>query len=390
MRNACIGVAFSIVLAAGTACTIDKGVAETAKSTPATTSTQAPKLLAPQISVKDGATDVNPNQPVVVKSLGEGLSSVRMTNEEGKVIESTLDTDNMRWTTAEQLGFNRTYTVEAKDKNGKTATVTFSTVQTAALSSNSLAPLDGAEVGVGQTIALRFDTFVNNRKDVEKAITVTTVPKVEGAFYWISNQEVRWRPENYWKPGTKVTVDAKLYGVKIGEGVYVGNDNKASFTIGEKVEAIVDDNTKTMTVYKSGEQVKSMPVSLGSAQWPTPNGVYIIGDQYPSLVMDSTTYGLSLENGGYKTPVQFATQMSYSGIFVHAAPWSLWAQGSQNVSHGCVNVSTENAQWFQNFVKRGDLVTVKNTIGQTLSGYDGLGDWNIDWETWKKGNADQA
>ena len=116
----------------------------------------------------------------------------------------------------------------------------------------------------------------------------------------------------------------------------------------------------------------------------------MIGDSYPSIVMDSTSYGLSLENGGYRTPVQYATQMSYSGIFVHAAPWSVWAQGNTNTSHGCVNVSEENAAWFQNFVKRGDIVNVKNTAGVQLSVYDGLGDWNLDWATWKKGNANEA
>ena len=225
---------------------------------------------------------------------------------------------------------------------------------------------------------------------MEKAIKIETEPKVEGAFYWISNQEVRWRPEKFWEPGTKVKVDADLYGVKIGDSSYASNGNKASFTIGNKVEAVVDDNTKMMTVYEDGKEVKSMPVSLGSPAWPTPKGIYMIGDSYPSIVMDSTSYGLSLENGGYRTPVQYATQMSYSGIFVHAAPWSVWAQGNTNTSHGCVNVSEENAAWFQNFVKRGDIVNVKNTAGEQLSVYDGLGDWNLDWATWKKGNANEA
>lgn len=88
--------------------------------------------------------------------------------------------------------------------------------------------------------------------------------------------------------------------------------------------------------------------------------------------------------------MKFATQMSYSGIYVHAAPWSVAEQGNSNVSHGCINVTTEAAEWFQNTVKRGDIVTVKNTVGSTLSGYDGLGDWNIPWSVWKDGNADET
>ncbi|AKK06769.1 hypothetical protein CMUST_12310 [Corynebacterium mustelae] len=391
VKHVCVSVVSSAALLLG-ACTITSEVGaegSVAPSSAPVTSTVA-KSMPPEVSVKNGATSINPKDPVTVKSVGEGLKSVEMTNEDGKVIKSKLSKDAMSWTSDEPLGFNRSYSVVATDKNGKTTTTKFQTIAANMLAENSLAPLDGSTVGVGQTIGVRFDTVVGNRKAVEKAIKITTEPKVDGAFYWISSQEVRWRPKDYWKPGTKVTVDADLYGVKVGEGIYGANGNKASFSIGDRVEAVVDDNTKTMTVFKNGDKVKSMPVSLGSGQWPTPNGVYIIGDEYPNLVMDSTSYGLALENGGYRTPVDFATQMSYSGIFVHAAPWSVWAQGNTNVSHGCVNVSTENAGWFQNFVKRGDIVTVKNTVGETLSGYDGLGDWNIDWATWKKGNADDV
>ena len=239
-------------------------------------------------------------------------------------------------------------------------------------------------------MSFQFGVGIPNRKAVQDAITITTEPKVEGAFYWISDSVLRWRPENFWEPGTQVTVDAKLYGVDLGEGVYGGLDNQSSFTVGDSVIAEVDDATKIMTISRGGEQVNSMPVSMGSAKFPTPNGTYVVGDRNPQMVMDSSTYGLDVNSAdGYRTDVQFATQLSWSGIYVHAAPWSTWAQGSQNVSHGCINVSTANAQWFQDNVKRGDVVIIRNTIGEELSGYDGLGDWNIPWETWKAGNADK-
>lgn len=371
-------------------CSVSNGATEAAEGNAAATTSEAPKAVAPKVSVKDGAKNVSPVETIEVKSEDQGLKKVTMTNEEGTVVKSKLSDDKMVWTPDEPLGFGRTYKIVAEDKNGKSATTTFNTVAANYLSENYMFPIDGSTVGVGQTIGIRFDTVVNDRKAVEKAIKVTTSPETEGAFYWISNQEVRWRPKEYWKPGTKVSVDANLYGVKVGDGVYAANSEKSSFTIGDKVEAVVDDATKTMTVYKNGEALKSMPVSLGSGTWPTPNGIYTIGDEHTSLVMDSTSYGLALDAGGYRTPVDYATQMSYSGIFVHAAPWSVWAQGNTNVSHGCINVTTENAAWFQETVKRGDIVTVKNTIGETLSPYDGLGDWNLDWATWKKGNADQV
>lgn len=350
-------------------------------------SQQAEKKLAPIASVNNGETGVDPSTFVTVKSLGEGLKNVTMTNENGKEVQGEISADGRSWSTTEVLGFNRSYTIVAKDKNGESSTTGFQTVTPAAQAFGSLAPLDGSVVGVAQVIAMRFDAIVNDRKAVEDAIKVTTEPAVEGAFFWISPYEVRWRPENFWAPGTKVTVDAKLYGKNLGKGVYGDNDNSATFTIGDRVEAVADDATKTMTIYHNGAPVRSMPISMGANKWPTPNGVYTIGDKNPSLVMDSESYGLSHNEGGYRVDVKFATQMSYSGIYVHAAPWSVYAQGNSNTSHGCINVSTENAQWFQNFVKRGDIVTVRNTIGGYLSGYDGLGDWNIDWPTWKAGNS---
>ena len=127
---------------------------------------------------------------------------------------------------------------------------------------------------------------------------------------------------------------------------------------------------------------------MGMPGHETPVGTYTIGDQYDTLMMDSTTYGLALDAGGYQTDVSYATQMSYSGIYLHAAPWSVWAQGNTDTSHGCLNLSMEDAQWVYDTFKRGDIVTVKNTGGETLNGSDGLGDWNIPWETWSAGNTE--
>ncbi|WP_168195072.1 Ig-like domain-containing protein [Corynebacterium sp. sy039] len=365
------------------------GSADTANTAHNTVKTsQAPRQkLAPAASVKDGETDINPKEIISVTSRGDGLKKVTMTNENGKVVAAQLSDDKKEWKSAEPLGYGRTYTIAAVDNNGKELHTSFSTVSPYDTVALSMTPLPDSVVGVGQTINFVFGYDVANRKAVQDAIKITTEPKVEGAFYWIASNELRWRPREFWAPGTKVHVAADLYGVNIGDDIYGTADVTNNFTIGDRVEAIADDNTKTMTVYKNGELLRSIPISMGSSQWPTPNGVYMIGDLNPEMVMDSTTYGLSLEAGGYKTKVKYASQMSYDGIYVHAAPWSVWAQGVQNTSHGCINVSTDNAQWFQGLVKRGDIVTVKNTIGGFMSGYDGLGSWNIPWETWKAGNA---
>lgn len=394
-RRGAVAGSFLAVLAIGslalTGCTIERSDAQE-QSSQQSTEVEAEEAQAPVISVDDGDEDVDPSESVIVKSMGDGLSKVTMTNEEGYEVESELSDDGRSWTTAETLGYNRTYTIKATDKNGETATASFSTATPAATTNVALSPLADSVVGVGQTIGFRFGSPVKDRQAAQDAITVTTSPKVEGGFYWLNNSELRWRPAEYWEPGTEVTVEADIYGKDLGGGVWGETDNATNFTIGDKVEAVADDVTKTMSVYKNGELLRTMPVSFGrdTSEWATPNGTYIIGDRNESMIMDSTTFGLGYEEGGYRTPVKYATQMSYSGIYVHAAPWSVGAQGSYNTSHGCVNVSTENAQWFQETVKRGDIVTVKNTIGETLSGYDGLGDWNIPWSEWSKGNADQT
>lgn len=343
----------------------------------------------PVANVEDGAEDWSVLDPVTVEIDGAKLDSVEMTNDEGKEVAGELAEDGKSWTTTENLGYGRTYSLEAKAGTEKLSS-SFQTVVPTTMTYGYLSPQEGSTVGVGQPIAIRFDEPIADRHAAQEAIKVTTEPAVEGAFYWLNNSEVRWRPAEYWPSGTTVNVEVDIYGKDLGNGYYGQENNSTNFTIGDRVVAIADDATKTMTIERNGVVENSMPISMGSGTWPTPNGTYMIGDQHQNMVMDSTTYGLALEDGGYKTPVKYATQMSYSGIYVHGAPWSVWAQGSQNVSHGCINVTDANAAWFQQNTKRGDIVIVKNTIGGTLPGTDGLGDWNIPWETWKKGNADET
>jgi len=347
-----------------------------------------PKLTA---SVKDGAVGVTVDSPVTVSAEDGVLGSVTMTNEAGSTVSGRLSPDGLRWITTEPLGYNKKYTLNAQSLGlgGVTSrSMTFQTHSPENLTRPYVLPNDGDVVGVGQPIAIRFDENVPNRLAAEKAITVTTNPPVEGAFYWLSNREVRWRPEAYWKPGTAVDVAVNTYGVNLGDGLF-GQENVAThFTIGDEVIATADDATKTLTVRRNGEVVKTMPISMGKSSTPTNNGTYIIGDRLSHMVMDSSTYGVpSNSPNGYRTEVDYATQMSYSGIYVHAAPWSVGSQGYSNVSHGCLNVSTSNAKWFYENTKRGDLVLVTNTVGSMLPGNDGLGDWNVPWEQWKAGNA---
>ena len=160
------------------------------------------------------------------------------------------------------------------------------------------------------------------------------------------------------------------YGVDLGDGLFGQENVTTHFTIGDEVIATADDNTKTLTVRRNGEVIKTMPISMGKNSTPTNNGIFIVGDRFGHMVMDSSTYGVpSNSPNGYRTEVDYATQISYSGIFVHAAPWSVGSQGYSNVSHGCLNVSTSNAQWFYDNTKRGDIVEIVQYGGSDPAGH---------------------
>ncbi|WP_051121993.1 Ig-like domain-containing protein [Nocardia sp. 348MFTsu5.1] len=342
--------------------------------------------------VIDGDVGFAPGAPVQVVASDGRLTNVQITNEAGTAVPGVMSDDQKTWTVpAGSFGYNKQYTLvaDAKGIGGTTqSSRTFTTSSPNNLTQAYLLPDEGSTVGVGMPVSIRFDESIPNRKAAQDAITIKTDPPTEGAFYWLSDTELRWRPENYWKPGTKVDVEVNTYGIDLGDGLFGQENLKTNFTIGRELIAVADDNTKMITISENGNVIKTMPTSMGKDSTPTNNGTYIIGDRLDRIVMDSSTYGVPVNSpAGYKLDVDNATQMSWSGIYIHSAPWSVYAQGSENTSHGCLNVSPENALWWVQNSLRGDIVTVKNTIGDELPGTDGLGDWNIPWETWKAGNA---
>ncbi|MCP2278677.1 Lipoprotein-anchoring transpeptidase ErfK/SrfK [Nocardia amikacinitolerans] len=348
-----------------------------------------PKLLAP---VKDGDKGVSPGVPMTFKVDDGRFTNVTLVNQQGKPVAGNLAADGRTWETAEVLGYGKTYrlTADAIGLGGaNTTTLSFTTSSPNNQTKPYLIPGEGEVVGIGQPVAIQFDENIPDRKAAQDAIKITTNPPVEGAFYWVNNREVRWRPEHFWAPGTRVDIQVNVYGKNLGNGLY-GQDNITShFIIGDAVIFTADDDTHQVTVEQNGQVIRTMPTSMGKDSTPTDNGIYIVADKHEKIIMDSSTYGVAVNSAdGYRTPVDFATRISYSGIFFHSAPWSVAQQGYSNASHGCLNLSPANAQWVYNFAKRGDITIIKNTVGGTLSGTDGLGDWNIPWSEWKAGNAD--
>ncbi|WP_063060739.1 L,D-transpeptidase [Nocardia sienata] len=348
-----------------------------------------PKLVAP---VKDGDIGVSPAEGMKFEITDGLFTEVALLNPDDQPVAGQLAPDGRSWSTTEPLGYSKTYRLQAR-ANGlggaSTAGMSFTTTAPGNVTKPYLVPGEGEVVGIGQPVAVQFDENIPDRKAAQDAITIKTDPPVEGAFYWVNNREVRWRPEHFWTPGTKVTIDVNVYGKDLGNGLYGQDDINSHFVIGDAVVFKADDNTKMVTVEKNGQVIRTMPTSMGKDDTPTNNGVYILADRHEHIVMDSSTYGVAVNSpDGYRTDVDWATRMSYSGIFFHSAPWSLGAQGNTNTSHGCLNLSPEDAQWVYNNAKRGDIAIVTNTVGPVLPGTDGLGDWNIPWSEWKAGNAD--
>jgi len=222
-------------------------------------------------------------------------------------------------------------------------------------------PVNGAMVGVAKPIIINFARSIANRPLAEQAIHISSVPPVPGAFYWLTDTQVRWRPYSFWPAGTVVNIDA--------------SGAKSSFRVGDALVATADNATHQMTITRNGKVEQTFPMSMGKPGHDTPNGTYYVLEKFPDIVMDSATYGVpSTSADGYKVHVQLAVRIDNQGNFVHSAPWSVGDQGKRNVSHGCINLSPTNAKWFYDNFGSGDPIIVKNSVG-TYNKPDGADDW---------------
>jgi lipoprotein-anchoring transpeptidase ErfK/SrfK len=395
-----------LVLVGGTACS-GSGTAGFAGSTPlgqgpptATKPAAPPAALA--YAPLAGTRNISPLTPIRVRVSAGTLDSVRLVNEAGKAVRGTLAADRHSWRTSEELGYAKTYTLTAVASNvdgqQATSTATFRTVIPGNYTMPSFGQLrSGGTFGVGMPITVHFDEPISDKATAQRSLRVTTTPKVAGSWFWIDDQNVHYRPRKYWTPGTRVSVQAKVYGVKLGDGLYGQADQSLSFTIGRSQVAIIQDSQHMMYVYISGKRVRTIPVSMGrggsitvkgrTIDFWTRSGPHVVLEKYAVREMSSESYGLPEDDPlGYKEKIPLATRISGAGEFVHAASWSVGDQGYRNVSHGCVNISPANAAWFYRTFRYGDIVDIRGTP-ERLALTDGLGDWTLSWTAWLKGSA---
>ena len=329
--------------------------------------------------------------PVTVGVSGGTLEDARVSSAAGDVEGTVADGS---WTSTALLEPGTDYTITAtvtrSDGRSVERTRGFHTVdltldeQTYA----AIAPLDGETVGVGMPVIVTFDLPVADRALFEKHMVVTSEPVQKGSWYWLSDREAHWRPATYWRAGTDVAVDLDINSLPAGDGIYGQESRHIDFHVGDAVVSRVDVNAHTMRTFINGELARTIPVSAGKAGWETRSGTKVIIEKFRRKRMNAATIGVDKDDPEYYnlSNVQYAMRVTYSGEFLHAAPWSSGSQGSANVSHGCVGMSLADARWLYDRTKRGDVVEVTGSSRQmTLD--NGYGDWNLSFADWKQGSA---
>jgi lipoprotein-anchoring transpeptidase ErfK/SrfK len=245
---------------------------------------------------------------------------------------------------------------------------------------------DNQVVGVGMPLIIKFGRSVPEkyRDDVQRRMTVSATPAQEGIWRWTSATEAHYRPKTYWQANTKISYKVALQGVPMGDGWYGRSDLSVDMKIGRSLVMTVDNKTKKMTVVQDGKTIKTIPVSLGKPKTPSSSGTMVVIEKKRHTVFD-TMEELGPDEG-YRTEIDYAQRITWSGQYIHAAPWSEGVQGKRNVSHGCVNISMAMGKWLFGRTIMGDPITVKGT-GSPLKNGNGWTDWNMSWDEFKKGSA---
>ncbi|MEU3523786.1 Ig-like domain-containing protein [Streptomyces sp. NPDC038707] len=351
------------------------------------------------ISAKDGSTGASINATGVKVSDGR-LTEVKMTVAgSGQAVPGAISADGHTWKPKQQLERATKYEINAtaKDADGRTAAANsiFTTVSPANSFIGTYTPDNGATVGVGMPVSFTFDKSISDKKAVQSHITVNTSSGQQVAGHWFGDRRLDFRPQEYWKAGSKVTMNIDLDGVQGAQGVYGVQKKTVSFTVGRSQVSTVDVNTQTMTVVRDGQTLKSVPISAGSPEHTTYNGQMVISEKFTQTRMNGSTVGFG---GEYDIPdVPHAMRLTTSGTFIHGNYWYNKGNppfGRTGTSHGCVGLAdvqgaqgATTAKWFFDNSLVGDVVIVKNSPDTTVSPDNGLNGWNMSWSAWTAGSA---
>ncbi|MFI9806357.1 Ig-like domain-containing protein [Streptomyces sp. NPDC052301] len=379
-----------------TACGGDASADDNGKAGTSSAKTSTAKIV---ISAKDGSTSASINATGVKVSDGK-LTDVKMTvSGTGRTVPGAISADGSSWKPKQQLERGTKYEIDAtaKDGDGRTAAANsiFTTVTSAGSFIGTYTPDNGTTVGVGMPVSFTFDKSITDKKAVQAHITVNSSSGQQVAGHWFGDRRLDFRPQDYWKAGSKVTMKIDLDGVEGAKGVYGVQKKTVSFTVGRSQVSTVDVHTQTMTVVRDGRTIKTVPISAGSPQHTTYNGQMVISEKFVQTRMNGSTVGFG---GEYDiADVPHAMRLTSSGTFIHGNYWYNKGNppfGREGTSHGCVGLAdvqgaqgATSAKWFYDNSLVGDVVVVKNSPDTTVAPDNGLNGWNMSWSAWTAGSA---
>ncbi|WP_197694272.1 Ig-like domain-containing protein [Mycobacterium sp. 852002-40037_SCH5390672] len=344
---------------------------------------------APQLKYQpaNAAENVVPIAAVSVEVNDGWFQHVTLSNSSGKAVAGAFNQDRTVYTTSEPLGYDQTYTWSgsAVGHDGKAVPVAgkFTTVSPTKKIGGAFQLADGQTVGIAAPIIIQFDAPITDKAAVEKALVVTTTPPVEGSWAWLPDEaagaRAHWRTREYYPAGATVNVEAKLYGLPFGDNSYGADDISLNIQIGRRQVVKAEVSSHRIQVIRDEGVIMDFPCSYGEADKArnvTRNGIHVVSEKYADFYMSNPAAGYS------HVHERWAVRISNNGEFIHANPASSGAQGNTNVTNGCINLSTGDAeQYFQSAIY-GDPVEVTGSTIQ-LSYSDGdIWDWAVDWDTW--------
>ncbi|MFJ4467801.1 Ig-like domain-containing protein [Streptomyces sp. NPDC089424] len=326
------------------------------------------------------------------------LTDASLVTADGRSVPGTLAAGGRSWSPDDALDHGTTYRLTAvvRGDAGATATrrITFTTLAEADRFTGTHVPENGSTVGVGMPVSFTFDRAISDRRAVESGIEVTSTSGQKVVGHWFGARRLDFRPQQYWRAGSEVTVRIRLDGVRGAEGAYGEQDGTVRFTVGRSQVSTVDAAAHRMTVVRDGRVARTIPVTAGAPSSPTWNGRMVISEKLRTTRMNGATVGFA---GEYDIPdVPHAMRLSTSGTFIHGNYWgddSVF--GRSNISHGCVGLNdvqgggdtSQDAAWFFDNSLLGDVVVVRGSQDATIAPDNGLNGWNMSWREWTAGSA---
>ena len=240
----------------------------------------------------------------------------------------------------------------------------------------SVLPTQGEVVGVAHPVVVTFSEPISDRRAAERAIDIKSVPAMTGKFEWLDDDVVQWIPDRYWPAHSTValSVGGRTTELVTGPAVIgVANISDHTFTVSiDGIDAGPPSSLPSPHHRPHWGEPGVFPASMGRPEYPTPVGTYTVLAKERDVVMDSSSVGIPVDApDGYLLDVDYAVRFTSRGLFVHSAPWAVNSLGYENVSHGCISLSPEDAEWYFNAVNVGDPVIVQENsieVPRTVSG----------------------